>query len=88
MTWYLTEPIHYVNQCWLLSSEVLWHSPGSNFVASAPATILHNEFENYIFQITAPFLKGNELTGYSAEIYNYSNRITKIHNLSTYEWLC
>ena len=27
----LTAPSHYLNQCWLIISEVLWHSPESNF---------------------------------------------------------
>ena len=26
----LTAPSHYLNQCWLMISEVLWHSPDSN----------------------------------------------------------
>ena len=33
--------------------EVLWHSPSGNFTASATATVLYSEFENYIFKITA-----------------------------------
>ena len=27
----LPAPSHYLNQCWVLISEVLWHSPDSNF---------------------------------------------------------
>ena len=27
----LTAPSHYLNQCWLMISEVLWHSPDTNF---------------------------------------------------------
>ena len=27
----LMAPSHYLNQCWLMISEVLWHSPDSNF---------------------------------------------------------
>ena len=26
----LTAPCHYLNQCWLMINEVLWHSPDSN----------------------------------------------------------
>ena len=33
----------------LLISEVLRYSPESNFTASAQATILYNEFENYFY---------------------------------------
>ena len=32
-----------------------WHSPESNFTASALGTILCNEFENYTFEITVNF---------------------------------
>ena len=41
----LTTPSHYMNQCWRLISEVVWHLPDNNFTASVPA-ILFNEFEN------------------------------------------
>ena len=39
---------HYQNQC--LISEVLWHLPENNFAMIAQATILCDEFQNYIFQ--------------------------------------
>ena len=42
MTCCLTAPSHCLNQCWLLTAEVLWHSPESNFTASAHATILYH----------------------------------------------
>ena len=28
----LTAPSHYLNKCWLMISEVMWHSPDSNFI--------------------------------------------------------
>ena len=31
----LTAPSHYLNQCWLIISEVLWHSPKGNFKGNA-----------------------------------------------------
>ena len=49
----LMAPSHYLNQCWLLISEVLWHLPESNSTVRAPATTLYDEFENYTFQIAA-----------------------------------
>ena len=33
MACYLTSPNHYLNQCRLLVSKVLWHSPESNFIS-------------------------------------------------------
>ena len=41
IAWCLMAPSHYLNQCWLLISEVLWHSHKSSFTASAPAAILY-----------------------------------------------
>ena len=49
----LMAPSHCLNQCWLLLSEILWHSLESNFAASGHTTILYNEFENYALKITA-----------------------------------
>ena len=43
---------HYLNQCWPFISEVLWHSPQTNFRAKAQACILDDELENYTFKIT------------------------------------
>ena len=31
----LMVPSHYMNQCWLPISEILWHSPESNFMSTA-----------------------------------------------------
>ena len=43
----LTAPSHYLNQCWLMISEVLWHSPDSNFTENASNIYCWNEFEIY-----------------------------------------
>ena len=48
---------HYLNQCWLLISEVLWHSSERNSTARAQAIILHNELESYILKITVISLR-------------------------------
>ena len=49
----LTALSHYLNQCQLLISEVLWHSHKSNFTRNTHDIHLQVEFENYIFKITA-----------------------------------
>ena len=46
----LTTPIHLLNQCCWLFNEVSWHSPESNFTASAQATIPYNKFENILLK--------------------------------------
>ena len=41
----LMAPSHYLNQCWLMISEVLWHSPDSNFTENTSDIYRWNEFE-------------------------------------------
>ena len=42
----LTAPSHYLNQCWLMMSDVLWHSPDNKFTENT--YIYHwTEFEIY-----------------------------------------
>ena len=36
----LIAPSHYLNQCWLMISEVLWHSPDSNFTENTKIFII------------------------------------------------
>ena len=43
----LTGSSHYLNQCWLIVSEVLWHSPWCSFTGIAPNTYPWYDFENY-----------------------------------------
>ena len=43
----LTAPSHYLNQCWLIISEVLWHSFQGNFTGNAQDTNPWCELENY-----------------------------------------
>ena len=40
MAWCLMAPSHYLNQSWLLISEVLWHSPEDNFTGMFTISIL------------------------------------------------
>ena len=37
----LMAPSHYQNQCWFIISEILWHSPGSNFRENAEDIYTH-----------------------------------------------
>ena len=47
----LTAPSHYLNQCWLIISKVLWHSSEGNFVRDTSATI-HTWFTKIGLKIT------------------------------------
>ena len=49
----LPGPSHYLDQCWLLISEVLWLSSESNLTGNVQPTILYNAFEKCTFKITA-----------------------------------
>ena len=61
MTCCLTAPNNYLNQCWLIISEVQWHSYQGNFTRDA-STINHlNPFENYILKFHSNFARANEL---------------------------
>ena len=53
----LMAPSHYLNQCWLIISEVQWHSHWGNFTRDA-STINHYPFENYIYKISFKFPRG------------------------------
>ena len=61
MACYLVAPSQYLNQCWLIFSGMLWHSPQSDFMVSAQTTILYNEFEMIFFKFLPHFPEANEL---------------------------
>ena len=49
----LMAPSHYLNQCWLLIIEVLWHPPDSNFKVRAQA-IIQYRYINFKTATTSP----------------------------------
>ena len=63
----LTAPSHYLNQCWLMISEVLWHSPDSNFTENTWDIYLWNEFEIYLFETVVKSPKGQWVNASGAE---------------------
>ena len=78
MAWCLTAPCHYLNQCWLLTGEVLWYSPKTKFSVTAQNTILYNEFEIHNLNITAISSRGqwvkwflNKLNMWQVMIINF-----------------
>ena len=56
--WRYVACIHYIHQCCLHISEVLWRSPKSNFAESAHYTILYIVLENYASKIIATSPRG------------------------------
>ena len=57
----LTAPSHYLNQCWLIISEVQWHSYKGYFTRDAATINDKNLFENYISKISFKFPRGQSL---------------------------
>ena len=50
MAYCLMAPSHYLNQCWLIIIQVLWHSPKCNFTGNVLDINLWYTFEKYIIQ--------------------------------------
>ena len=53
----LMAPSHYLNQCWLIISKVLWHSSEDIIIRSEDTKQL-NKIENSIFRITSRSPRG------------------------------
>ena len=49
----VTAPSHYLNQCWQINSEALWHSPEVSFIGNTLGFHPWYEFDNYWFKVTA-----------------------------------
>ena len=79
-------PSHYLNQSWLLISEILWHLHESNATVSSQATILCNEFENHILKITATSPRGQWVKNDQNPILAYHDLY--IHTLQYQDTLC
>ena len=48
----LSAPSHYLNQCWLIISKVLWHSSEDTITRRFEDTDQFSKIEDYIFKIT------------------------------------
>ena len=51
MAWCLMAPSHYLIQCWLIISKVLWHSSEDIIIRSFEDTNQWSKIEDYIFKI-------------------------------------
>ena len=60
----LTAPSHYMNQCWLIISQVLWYSPKSNFIGIAEDINLGNKPDNYTYKIILASARGQWVNQY------------------------
>ena len=66
----LTAPSHYLNQCWFIITDVLWHPPESNFTRIAFEINLQHTFGDDTFEIASTSHLANELTHWSLGDFN------------------
>ena len=72
----LTAPSHYPNQCWLIISKALLHSPKmEQFHSDCKATVMYNEFEKYNFKITATFRRSPWVNSYIRYYSEHGGRV-------------
>ena len=69
----LTAPSHYLNQCWLMISEVLWLSPDSNFIENAQDIYRRHEFEIHHFETVVKSPRGQWIKGLGIWLEFYYN---------------
>ena len=57
----LMAPSHYLSQCWLIISEVMWYSHVGNFTGNAPDINNKNVLQNYTIEIISmsPYFSGS-----------------------------
>ena len=60
----LMAPSHYLNQCWLIISEVLWQSPRGNFTRYTSATNHQNYLEHYFSKMLLKSSRGQWVKHY------------------------
>ena len=65
----LTAPSHYLDQCWLMISEVLWHSPDSNFTENTLDIYHWNDFEIYSFETVVKSHRGQWIKPWNHAYY-------------------
>ena len=68
----LMAPSHYLNQCWLLNTYILWHSLENNFTASIQ-TILYDGFGRFTLKLLS-YLPIGQLASiwyYLYPVWNY-----------------
>ena len=86
----LTAPSHYLNQCSLITSKVLWHSSEDIIIRRFEDTNQYSKIEDYIFKITLRSPRGHwvnnfwfwheHAVGHSANLSLFWDSITLMRN--------
>ena len=86
----LTAPSHYLNQCWLIISKVLWHSPEGIIIWRSADTSQRYKTENWIPKSHPNFPGANELKFGSANqtACNTSHVSYPSYNILPPNWDC
>ena len=76
---------HYVNQCWLLINEVLWHVPLSNFAASAQTILLFcgMSLKSIVFKLLPHLPRTNKLNSQCVHNVMIHTQRWIFYNIST-----
>ena len=74
----LMAPSHYLNQCWLIINEVLWHSLEDRFAGNAQDSYPWYEFDYYWTKITAAFSMGEWVKKAWCQICHHSPLLCEI----------
>ena len=74
MAWCLTAPSHYLNQCWLIISKVLWHSSEGIIMRRYEDTNQLNNIENTIFRMASRSPRGQWVKG-GKSLSHYTNNL-------------
>ena len=59
----LTAPSHYLNQCWLMITDVQWQSPEGNFATDTSPSINNFSYKITFYKFYSNFPGANELIG-------------------------
>ena len=87
MTWCLTAPSHDLNQCWLITSKVHWHSYEGNFAKDTSTTNNKNQLEITFFKFLQNLSGANELRSpqRSVSYWNLWVRKSKVKEISAFK---
>ena len=85
MAWCRQAPSHYLNQCWLIISNVLWHSCESIFLRRSDDNHQKNKIENCIFEITSRHPREQWVNVEKSFLLHFEFWYTTLSNIT---WYC
>ena len=88
MAWYLTAPSRYLNQCWVIINEVLWHPTNGNSTGYAQDIYPWHEFENYQSKITLASSRGQWLIHRGRDKMAAISQMTCSSEFSWMKYIC